>query len=214
MRPRTASVERAFTLIELLVVIAIIAVLAAILFPVFARAREKARQTTCLSNLRQIGLGVAMYAQDWDDTFPQTHPGSWDDPSPSQDCLSILAVDLDPYIRNWQVWRCPTDPSPQVDPTGVWRTSYEVHGWFEYGASQGGVKWPSQTVYLAERPADRTDDSFHPACGATEADVKAAIAHDRHNGGANYLYADGHSKWKPWGGIWSPNQDLFPMQPR
>ena len=62
--------RRAFTLIELLVVIAIIAVLAAILFPVFAQAREKARQTACLSNMRQMTLGVMMYAQDYDETLP------------------------------------------------------------------------------------------------------------------------------------------------
>ena len=62
--------KKAFTLIELLVVIAIIAILAAILFPVFAQAREKARQTSCLSNLKQIGLGLMMYTQDYDETYP------------------------------------------------------------------------------------------------------------------------------------------------
>src|SRR5207302_5942836 len=64
------SSRTAFTLIELLVVIAIIAILAAILFPVFAQAREKARQANCLSNFKQIGLGVMMYVQDWDETYP------------------------------------------------------------------------------------------------------------------------------------------------
>src|SRR6266699_2776893 len=73
MRKRTG-----FTLIELLVVIAIIAILAAILFPVFAQAREKARQATCLSNFKQIGLGVMMYVQDWDETYPisRMRPGA------------------------------------------------------------------------------------------------------------------------------------------
>src|SRR5207249_3020322 len=65
--------RRAFTLIELLVVIAIIAILAAILFPVFAQAREKARQTVCLSNMKQVGIGLQMYAQDYDETLPMAN---------------------------------------------------------------------------------------------------------------------------------------------
>src|SRR5262245_218992 len=91
--------RRGFTLIELLVVIAIIAILAAILFPVFAQAREKARQATCASNLKQITLGVLMYVQDYDETFPV-----WD---------SAVATALDwpdqvqPYIKNKQVSGCP-----------------------------------------------------------------------------------------------------------
>src|SRR5512144_498244 len=81
--------RRGFTLIELLVVIAIIAILAAILFPVFAQAREKARQISCLSNIKQIGLGVLMYAQDYDETYPFAwgQTGAWYE-------------SVDPYIKN------------------------------------------------------------------------------------------------------------------
>ncbi|MDX1931019.1 MAG: DUF1559 domain-containing protein [Capsulimonadales bacterium] len=99
-----------FTLIELLVVIAIIAILAAILFPVFAQAREKARQTSCLSNCKQIGLGLFMYVQDYDERYPgalQSVPpingGS------TTDRRMPLDRQLDPYVKNDQIWRCPSD---------------------------------------------------------------------------------------------------------
>src|SRR5579862_1797833 len=75
---RNFRTDKGFTLIELLVVIAIIAILAAILFPVFAQAREKARQASCLSNAKQIGLAILLYAQDYDETYP---PGSYEDPA-------------------------------------------------------------------------------------------------------------------------------------
>ena len=89
-----------FTLIELLVVIAIIAILAAILFPVFAQAREKARQTACLSNLKQIGLAFRMYTQDYDETYPLVNVSYWA-PQP------YMLPALDTYIKNQEVWYCP-----------------------------------------------------------------------------------------------------------
>jgi prepilin-type N-terminal cleavage/methylation domain-containing protein/prepilin-type processing-associated H-X9-DG protein len=98
-----------FTLIELLVVIAIIAILAAILFPVFSRAREQARKTACLSNLKQIGTALMMYAQDWDESLPvATTYCAWPDP---QNNLQYY-VRLQPYVKNWQVWTCPSGWSP------------------------------------------------------------------------------------------------------
>ena len=104
--------NRGFTLIELLVVIAIIAILAAILFPVFARAREKARQTQCLNNVRQMTTGVAMYAQDFDETLPLVAISvpSYYMPSGGRHTSGVMpwVIVLDPYIKNTQIFACPT----------------------------------------------------------------------------------------------------------
>lgn len=101
--------KKGFTLIELLVVIAIIAILAAILFPVFARAREQARKTSCSSNLRQLGLGFAMYSQDYDERFCGIWSGDWDQNVPNRQINWAPAIY--PYIKNKQVYVCPSDSS-------------------------------------------------------------------------------------------------------
>ena len=106
-----------FTLIELLVVIAIIAILAAILFPVFAQVREKARQTTCASNLKQIGAAFAMYVQDYDERLPDRRdlknafPGGfkpWTDWPTSDPRAGWAAVVMEPYVRSNALWTCPS----------------------------------------------------------------------------------------------------------
>jgi prepilin-type N-terminal cleavage/methylation domain-containing protein/prepilin-type processing-associated H-X9-DG protein len=107
--------RRAFTLIELLVVIAIIAILAAILFPVFAQAREKARQTSCLSNMRQIGLAIGMYADDYDETLV---PMSVAVPNGNGAALTFYSQLLNPYIKSNGVWICPSRPGGVVDIPG------------------------------------------------------------------------------------------------
>ena len=91
-----------FTLIELLVVIAIIAILAAILFPVFAQAREKARQASCISNVKQMGLGLMMYVQDYDETYP------WAAGSPNPDQVDAWGGLIFPYVKNLAVFQCPS----------------------------------------------------------------------------------------------------------
>src|SRR5580658_4337487 len=98
------STRRAFTLIELLVVIAIIAILAAILFPVFAQAREEARKTTCLSNVKQLNLGVQMYIQDYDETIPLLDGSN---PGDNGSHVVVWQDTVQPYIKNYGVVFCP-----------------------------------------------------------------------------------------------------------
>lgn len=106
MSRRNLTRHSAFTLIELLVVIAIIAILAAILFPVFAQAREKARSTTCLNNLKQLGVGLQMYSQDYEGALMQT---TWEISSSYHVHWSYT---LQPYIKNMGVFACPSDTNP------------------------------------------------------------------------------------------------------
>jgi len=111
--------RRGFTLIELLVVIAIIAILAAILFPVFAQAREKARQASCLSNNKQLALAVLMYSQDYDETFPISR--WWPEYDPVAPGKQGWAVAVQPYVKNLGVFKCPSDGqglAPAPDSSG------------------------------------------------------------------------------------------------
>ena len=119
--------KSAFTLIELLVVIAIIAILAAILFPVFAQAREKARQTACLSNLKQVGLATRMYAQDYDENYVHTELGADVD-----DAHEYYWGDMiQPYARNWNILTCPSAGQRITFKTGV--TTYSQQWTYNYG---------------------------------------------------------------------------------
>ncbi len=130
---RTHHGRQAFTLIELLVVIAIIAILAAILFPVFAQAREKARAISCLSNLKQLDLGFQMYAQDYDETFPYWEWSCNRDAGPVAGCPDGAAGQakysgvwfnaIYPYVKNGGVYACPDDrlkATPSATGMGGW----------------------------------------------------------------------------------------------
>jgi len=103
---------KGFTLIELLVVIAIIAILAAILFPVFAQAREKARSATCESNLKQLGLAVIQYVQDYDETYPMLIEGNWCTPGyggcSGGPAPTTIMTTINPYVKSTGIWKCPS----------------------------------------------------------------------------------------------------------
>jgi prepilin-type N-terminal cleavage/methylation domain-containing protein/prepilin-type processing-associated H-X9-DG protein len=177
--------RRGFTLIELLVVIAIIAILAAILFPVFAKAREKARQSSCLSNTKQLGLAVMQYAQDYDESMPRTY--FFPDPNYVSWAMAVL-----PYCKSNQIFDC---PSGTYKWNGVWGESlsygYSCNIGENTSRSLGTIAKPSETVLLGDGDnfRIRPDGSF---AGLTPITGRVVLA--RHNEMANIAFCDGHSK--------------------
>jgi prepilin-type N-terminal cleavage/methylation domain-containing protein/prepilin-type processing-associated H-X9-DG protein len=180
--------RRGFTLIELLVVIAIIAILAAILFPVFAKAREKARQTSCLSNLKEIQLAALMYAQDYDETLHREcmacpFPGGpngvgggacWGGPW-------WPATLLDPYVKNTQIFRCPSIRGG----SGGAKMDYGYNDRLS-GIPLAWVKRPSEIMSYAD---------VNSGGGLFRYWQNWNWPLPIHNDGFNASYVDGHAKW-------------------
>ena len=205
--------KKAFTLIELLVVIAIIAILAAILFPVFAQAREKARQTSCLSNLKQIGLGLMMYTQDYDETYPMNLFLGFE-PGP---CVHLSQVAIAPYIKNMDIYKCPSDPSPFDFPVGMstigmppvcsaspslTRVSYVPNfSLIDWGYPNNffgpgsDPERPVKTMAALEVPAETSAfyDGTHSLPDAYLGMMDIPVL-ARHSNQANVAWADGHAK--------------------
>jgi len=186
--------RRGFTLIELLVVIAIIAILAAILFPVFARAREKARQASCASNLKQWMLAALMYAQDYDERFPK-HGTSCAGAAgnPNDQCQYNK---LQPYVKNTQMWYCPSAPTVRYG----WNIGLPDNG---IGQALGSFTQPSVTVLMGDTlnggPFLNWQNGGPPGACPTGAGItnRGCIA-GRHNDGANFGFVDGHVKWSSY----------------
>ena len=226
--------RRGFTLIELLVVIAIIAILAAILFPVFAKAREKARQSSCLSNVKQLCLASLSYAQDYDERLMMRWQGS--------DTAFRVPSMVMPYIKSSQIFKCPSWSTP-VTQTGIgaydlsytWPGGAPAHELATTGSvpcsicgkvcsknyficdgysaySLGSIDAPASLILIYE---------LKEGAGGTDHDAPAGGIHgfynaraqnpsfNVHNDGCNYGFADGHAKWMkvPPVGLWTPSSD-------
>ena len=205
-----------FTLIELLVVIAIIALLAAILFPVFARAREKARQASCTSNCKQIGLAFEMYKADYDSVYPGTWVG-W--------TRTMWAHVLQPYAKNVQIMTCPSRMTQAWSGGLNQRTTAPTYGigladrrmgygyntsWSSAGADHCGVgrgvnaqqgseetklAKPAEHIIVADSRPYNPNSYGDNICDTVQIQNWSARPDFRHNEGAVVAFCDGHAKW-------------------
>ncbi len=221
----TSRRSRGFTLIELLVVIAIIAILAGILFPVFAKAREKAFTADCLSNAKQLSLSFKMYLSDWNSRFPSAGNGystfnrgsDWVKIN-NQGTAGDMTVEqgaLFPYVKNADVYVCKNALiAAEKSQSNGTRTSYTMNSnlvnnstWL--GIRESRVKFPSQTFLLVEENDDAlgfatgqyNDAVFYvpppPSTSWDTACGNSGSDSERHGGGSIGCFVDGHAKWFP-----------------
>jgi len=235
------GISNGFTLIELLVVIAIIAILAAILFPVFAQAREKARASTCLSNLKQIGTSIMMYTDDYDETYPM----SFIDKTAEGGTFTEWQDILYPYIKNYKIFFCPSSirkyKSDDIHYSDNYNyTSNRVIMQYYYAdnkvsaVSMTSVSSPA-SIYLIWDGSYMSLDgaSLKSCCGAWGAYLPGSGSFNgvafqggtlgssdytsgRHNLGVNIAFADGHAKYlkssKVWDDISAIPSPFYPSQ--
>jgi prepilin-type N-terminal cleavage/methylation domain-containing protein/prepilin-type processing-associated H-X9-DG protein len=188
--------RRGFTLIELLVVIAIISILASILFPVFARAREKGRQAACISNVHQFCMAFQMYAQDYDEIIPAGNFGG-----------TLWHQTIYPYTHNRQIYVCPSRKDCQI--------GYAVNN-LVCGASEGTMFDPAVKILVMDVPPEAIGSTstspgtewwcnsisgigipspLPAGCADGDNTFHHAAQPERHNDGLNVGYGDGHAKW-------------------
>jgi len=209
--------RRGFTLIELLVVIAIIAILAAILFPVFAKAREKARQASCLSNMKQVSLAIVQYAQDYDEMMVPSALSAFNYISPDGTPINVTPPSamlwmymVYPYVKNVQVFNCPSytehwSPTVYDSSCGYGKSPYIDGALANLDEPAGTIMVADSNYYLVDWDS-RTDPD-----GATSTSDNADPPRNCHNEGANFGFADGHAKWLKGGtASWLDNADHNP----
>jgi prepilin-type N-terminal cleavage/methylation domain-containing protein/prepilin-type processing-associated H-X9-DG protein len=213
----------AFTLIELLVVIAVIAILAALLFPLFARARERSRAATCASNLRQLAMAIHQYMQDWEGGLPEFY--AWGR-TPEQFLSFRWYSHIMPYLRNQAILHCPSDtidsgrravpfwfPRSWVDYPGIPHLSYGFNYWIQQ-TQETTVTLPADTVLVADASAHQCGEArrmiggLDASCYAYANGIQAtdgrspftgSPGQERHSGGSNVAFFDGHVRFIPAG---------------
>lgn len=199
-----------FTLIELLVVIAIIALLAAILFPVFSRARENARRASCQNNLRQIGMGLVQYVQDYDERLPYSAIQQVDTYAFNYQNRSDVSWigQVYPYIKSWQVFRCPSaisETTVGLIPSGDSNTNYVSNGVVSSLSNLAAFKGrllsqiasPASIIWARENDlATRKAWTYPYYIGSWVHWMDSPTYGSLHFDGGNILFCDGHVKWK------------------
>jgi prepilin-type N-terminal cleavage/methylation domain-containing protein len=219
---KTLQKRRGFTLIELLVVIAIIAILAAILFPVFAQAREQARKTQCLAHAKQIGIGLAMYRQDWDGRgpfggWPVTWSGAFNVHSPQSKYHEDWQFTLQPYVKNAAMFRCPSDKIAYNERPISYLYNNNLNN-SHIPTSEAAVQNSSDVVVIWEgcAPTASSTEAAPPADLAAQFPPKAFREYTiwgsnaalldspkfglpRHQTGGNVIYFDTHAKYVNYG---------------
>jgi prepilin-type N-terminal cleavage/methylation domain-containing protein len=217
------SKNHGFTLIELLVVIAIIGILAVILFPVFARARENARRTSCVSNLKQIGLGTMQYLQDNDERFPPPFDGPWGGPyktqttsgmpgrtfatsdgNPGGNWVSWMDM-IYPYVKSVQIFVCPSATAPVDNPSYGYNQGISGAARPEYGsipaysppAAAAEIQRQSEVImhfdYNSAFAALGNANNYRNYAEDTNPNTRRVMA--PHFDGTSFSFADGHAKW-------------------
>jgi len=230
--------RRGFTLIELLVVIAIIAILAAILFPVFAQAKSAAKKSACLSNQRQLGIALTQYISDHDDQL--FFFGHDLDPSRVQPTVPFGATrenrwwnQIQPYVKNLDILKCPSDsgqrPHPLEDGQNgrpLVKRSYVANRAVE-GLNYSLVDTPADIVVITVKEGIYDDSWFEPPKNLynKSATTPPVLALGLQNGGVNMTYFDGHAQWmskgrilstpcgEPWTGVQLMRQYPIPPTP-
>ena len=210
---RVSNRNKGFTLIEILIVVAIIAILAAILFPVFARARENGRRASCASNVKQISLGIMQYAQDYDEKLPLFQTSGFAIGTTNGTAWS---QQIQPYLNSMQIFQCPSEPNPSA-AAGTNGAGYTDYGMATYctiyngctsystGVALASFVSPSLSVMVFEMPNGAANNGYNGCTnwncsGSANTPGKLAFAGPGadaqiHLAGENVGFADGHVKW-------------------